>query len=1482
MKLNHILLALLFFVFTLSVHAQNKVGDNPAVIQAGSLLELESLTKGLRLPRIPLNDATKWTLDGVAASGMMIYNESGTEPKGIYYWSTESSKWVKVINKDELPSLIDAFNKLNTTVINTSAGNLLQTNVNGITGAPVNLVNSNSLYVTSNKLTSKVNGVPAEIIFTPGVIKNTIGLTSSGNIAMQDSRTLSIANSIINDNDNNITTTVNNETATAKLITENKLVGENSTITSTVNGVSALLTPSAGMLDQVIGFSSGGNMVRQVVKEIPIKNEFLGENFTLATKVNGQYAPLTFGTGDLTSMIGFDVNGKVVKSTTNNALALVNGNLTSTVNGLISNSVSVVTSANNGIGLSSGEVQLGGSLNKSTIINTSTFPLTIQGANKLQLQGLPLSTNAGDNAVVIDNVTGNMKTVPRTHTLSMDIDGNTLISTVNGMSANVPIVTENEFTSSGAQLISSVNGQVSKLTPVSGLINDVIGFSTTGDLVKTRYTVMPVTDTLFVSGNALKMSVNGFRSNTVNVVTANDISITPTGLLSTSVNGVSPVSGVYVMTNAENGLTKTNGVARLGGSLSAPTIIDVANNPFAIKGLPLHSSVTAASDEVVLTDINGNLAKAPIGNLLNLTPGLSNNGINTMTSSLNGVDKTASIVNTVSNVYNSTTNSLKTVVNGVSGDDVVFPFATASGAGMLASNDWSLFNNKIGGASDGLTKNATTGVVELGGSLSKNIAINTLGKDLKITGLLPGDVTSNNFVVADGSGALKTITYSTFPITGDVTGTLINPTVVKIQNKNISATAPNDGQVLKYNTVNTQWEPTTIATVEVGAANSTLRWDGIANKWAKSTALINDDATITANANFTQSGSGTFTTGTGAVALKGATTIDGTTTLNNNLTQSGSGAFTTGTGAVSLNGATALHADATLAAGKKMIFTGVNSGTVGLVAPATITTNYELILPDAKATLAGQVLTSKDANGNLGWSSVAPVEAGTANNNTLRWDGSKWATSTALSNDGTDITATGDVAVNGGDLTTNKTTATVFNSVATDLSIGGAATVLNLGAATGTTTVKNALSVNGTTTLTGATTLNNNFTQYGTATFTTGTGAVALNGDVTVATDKNFIQSGAGTFTTGSGAVTINGAATLTKGKLVFNDKNATANTASIKAPDAITTSYSLTLPLSIAAPGQVLTSTDANGNLGWSSVAPVEAGTANNNTLRWDGSKWATTTALSNDGTDIIATGDVAVNGGDLTTNKTTATVFNSVATDLSIGGAATVLNLGAATGTTTVKNALSVNGTTTLTGATTLNNNFTQSGTGTFTTGTGAVALNGDVTVAADKNFTQFGTGSFTTGTGAVTLKGATTSIDGATTIKGTATLESLPAGASDEDVLSVSATGIVHKRTPGVSAFKKVSADYVITLADNTIVLAKDATADRNFTLPTADVVGRTFRIVNMSAYKILLTEQVRTAVDITTNQILSGNAIDGTVLGNKMTILWDGDEWIQVGN
>ena len=160
MKQNNSRTLKMLVIFTLGslfiehLQAQNKLGNNPTVVASGSLLELESLSKGLRLPRIQLDNVSVWTLDGSPVSGMLIFNETGATTKGMYYWSTLDAKWLRLANSEDLANLI-----IPTTVSNTLAGNTLTTVVNGVSALGVDIIKNNALSIVNGVLTSTVNGV---------------------------------------------------------------------------------------------------------------------------------------------------------------------------------------------------------------------------------------------------------------------------------------------------------------------------------------------------------------------------------------------------------------------------------------------------------------------------------------------------------------------------------------------------------------------------------------------------------------------------------------------------------------------------------------------------------------------------------------------------------------------------------------------------------------------------------------------------------------------------------------------------------------------------------------------------------------------------------------------------------------------------------------------------------------------------------------------------------------------------------------------------------------------------------------------------------------------------------------------------------------------------------------------------------------------------------------------------------------------------
>jgi hypothetical protein len=127
-----------------------------------------------------------------------------------------------------------------------------------------------------------------------------------------------------------------------------------------------------------------------------------------------------------------------------------------------------------------------------------------------------------------------------------------------------------------------------------------------------------------------------------------------------------------------------------------------------------------------------------------------------------------------------------------------------------------------------------------------------------------------------------------------------------------------------------------------------------------------------------------------------------------------------------------------------------------------------------------------------------------------------------------DVTIAGDLAVNGGDITTTSTgTATVFNTNATTLNVGQAATTVSIGAATGTATINNA-----TTAISGAATVGSTLAVTGNTTLT---GDLAVNGgDITTSSaTASVFDTTATTLNIGGAATTINVADDVTTAQTI-------------------------------------------------------------------------------------------------------------------------------------------------------------------------------------------------------------------------------------------------------------------------------------------------------------------------------------------------------------
>jgi hypothetical protein len=283
---------------------------------------------------------------------------------------------------------------------------------------------------------------------------------------------------------------------------------------------------------------------------------------------------------------------------------------------------------------------------------------------------------------------------------------------------------------------------------------------------------------------------------------------------------------------------------------------------------------------------------------------------------------------------------------------------------------------------------------------------------------------------------------------------------------------------------------------------------------------------------------------------------------------------------------------------------------------------------------------------------------------------------TAATIDGTtgNIVTTGDIAVNGGDVTTTSATGTLFNTGATTVNIGGAATYVTIASTGGSTQIRNALTID--------------------ASATVGTDLTVFGGDIiTTAATASVFNTGATTLNIGGAATTV-GIGATTGTTTVKNSLQVDGNTTlgSNTSDEVTVNANNITFSFNdTATPRGILgqTSTGAvdywfiggaetggTSDAGFAMIATGDNGSDPIYARQYNGSPLSGTvnkqlTLLDASGNTTIP-GDLTVDGGDIITANATSTLFNTVATTLNIGGAATTVSIGANTGTTTINNSL------------------------------------------------------------------------------------------------------------------------------------------------------------------------------------------------------------------
>jgi hypothetical protein len=560
--------------------------------------------------------------------------------------------------------------------------------------------------------------------------------------------------------------------------------------------------------------------------------------------------------------------------------------------------------------------------------------------------------------------------------------------------------------------------------------------------------------------------------------------------------------------------------------------------------------------------------------------------------------------------------------------------------------------------------NFTAGSATLNGSLEVNTG--TITTTSTTATLLNANATTVNAFGAATSISLGsafgtlTINNANTVITGNLTvnGTTeyLNSTTVQIADKNIElgkvttptdATADGGGITLK------------------GAVDKTILWDSANANWSSSehwniasgksfkiaTIPVLSATSVLTDASQSSISIGTSATAIGLGANTGTLTINNPTIVGSQTTQNLWNTVATTVNAFGAATTTNLVTGATASGNTKT----VNLATGGLTGS---TTNLNLGSTGGTLTINSPLITI--AGGVMQFTN--PTDSTLSSNGSVIFAGGIGVAKNIVC-DGT-FSIFGDISVNGGDILTNQTNVTVFNTTATTANIFGAVSTLNMGANTGTLILGNP-------TVVGTQTTQNLYNTVAT-TLNIGGSATAINlGNATAATVTVRPGTVVGVNTNQSlydtVATTVNAfgaATTLTLG-------NATGATATIR-------------------PGTVLGS-NSTQNL-WNTVAT---------TVNFAGA--ATTLSIGASSGTTTINNNAAIAGTLAVTGTSSHTGNSTFAGTLGVTGA------------TTLSSTLSVSGVTTISNATSSIN--TSSG---ALVVTGGVGIGGTAYVGGDLNVT------------------------------------------------------------------------------------------------------------------------------------------------------------------
>ncbi len=538
--------------------------------------------------------------------------------------------------------------------------------------------------------TSTVNGVAANEALAAGTLTELLGFDTLGNPAYQTVSSIltGATTNVFTTAGNVATSTVNGVVSFDDIINSNVLTVDLATgFTSTVNGIASSQAIPAGTITDVFGFDAGGNGVNQTIGSILAANTTNTLTWTQAggitSTVNGVADTVATPAGTIVNLLGYDAGGNpanqsvatVLSGATTNVLDSLGNVMTSTVNG-ISDTANIINSVNFNLDLATGF---------TTDVNGVSDNQPIAGGTIVNVLGFDAG-GVAVNETIASILTGNTTNVFTTA-------GNVATSTVNGVVSFDDIINTNVLNLVGSNLESVVNGVTSNTVDLSTLpcVATSSFFCQDGNLFGT-------TGTLGTNdNNDLVLETNGLER--LRVMAGGNVGIgsnNPATLLSNASGSITDQGGVgqhpvgifwQIGGPITPGYTATfhNGTPGVGANgllvrneTAIGTSIFTANNGgvdrFTIfgNGNILMSSYPNTRDDapavlnILYTDAAGNLLSKDASTFLSgATTNVLDSLGNTMTSTVNGVSDTATIIN--SNVFSlNLAGGFTSNVNGVS------------------------------------------------------------------------------------------------------------------------------------------------------------------------------------------------------------------------------------------------------------------------------------------------------------------------------------------------------------------------------------------------------------------------------------------------------------------------------------------------------------------------------------------------------------------------------------------------------------------------------------------------------------------------------------------------------------------------------------------------------------------------------------------------------------------------------------------------